>query len=106
VMREKEAFWRVRQAITRYRILLEAYRAELPGRAGKGAGPGVWRTLAQLDGLALTSAHRKLLAVLRDERKLEKVQKAVKIQVDVRRQTTADESGRPPRQPQGGCAHV
>jgi A/G-specific adenine glycosylase len=67
VLRETKAFWRVRHTITRHRILLEAYRAELPEPAGKGAVPGVWRTLAQLDGLAFTSAHRKLLAVLRDE---------------------------------------
>ena len=58
---------RVRHSITRHRILLEAYRAHLPGRAVKAAGAGVWRTPAQLGRLAFTAAHRKVLAALRDE---------------------------------------
>ena len=66
---------RVRHAITRYRILLEAYRAECPG--DNNAAPGVWRTPAQLDRLAFTSAHRKILAVLQDEIKLEKKREPV-----------------------------
>jgi A/G-specific adenine glycosylase len=61
---------RVRHSITRYRILLEAHRAEWPG--AKEGAPGVWRTVAQLERLAFTSAHRKILAVLQDEIKLEK----------------------------------
>jgi A/G-specific adenine glycosylase len=65
VMTERKALCRVRHSITRHRILLEAYRAELPGPAG--AAPGVWRTRAQLERLAMTSAHRKILAALRDE---------------------------------------
>jgi A/G-specific adenine glycosylase len=64
--------WRARHSITRYRILLEAYPAELPGRPAKGAVPGVWRTRAQLERLPFTGAHRKILAALRDEIKLEK----------------------------------
>jgi len=63
-----KAVCRVRHSITRYRILLEAYRAELPGPAATGAAPGVWRTRAQLERLAMTSAHRKILAALRDEK--------------------------------------
>ena len=63
-------FWRARHSITRHRILLEAWRAQWTGRPGKGAGPGVWRTPAQLERLAFTGAHRKILAALRDEIKL------------------------------------
>lgn len=62
-----EPLFRVRHSITRHRILLEAYRAQLPGRAGKAARAGVWRTPAQLERLAFTAAHRKILAALRDE---------------------------------------
>jgi A/G-specific adenine glycosylase len=58
--------WRARHSITRHRILLEAYPAGLPDWAEKGAGPGVWRTPAQLERLAFTGAHRKILAALRD----------------------------------------
>ncbi len=72
VLRGKEPVCRVRHSITRFRILLEAYRAEWPERAGQGGAPGVWRTAAQLERLALASAHRKVLAALREEIKLEK----------------------------------
>ena len=77
VLTGTKAVWRVRHTITRHRILLEAYRAELPGRAGNNAVPGVWRTRAQLERLAFTAAHRKILAALRDEKKLEKPAGAV-----------------------------
>jgi A/G-specific adenine glycosylase len=77
VLRGTKAVWRVRHTITRHRILLEAYRAELPWRAGKGAAPGVWRTRAQLERLAFAAAHRKILAALRDEKELEKQSGAV-----------------------------
>jgi A/G-specific adenine glycosylase len=54
-------FFRVRHSITRYRILLEAYRAELPaGPASTGVG-AAWKTPAQLKKLPFTSAHRKVL---------------------------------------------
>jgi len=52
-------FFRVRHSITRYRILLEAYRAESAGNT-----PGTWKTIPQLNRLPFTSAHRKILAVL------------------------------------------
>jgi adenine-specific DNA glycosylase len=68
VLTGRKAVCRVRHSITRHRILLEAYRAELPGLAAKEAAPGVWRTRAQLERLAMTSAHRKILAALRDEK--------------------------------------
>jgi len=67
VLTGKEPVCRVRHSITRYRILLEAYRAEWAGPAGKRGAPGVWRTAGQLERLALTSAHRKILAVLQEE---------------------------------------
>jgi A/G-specific adenine glycosylase len=75
VLTETKAVCRVRHSITRYRILLEAYRAELSGAAAKGSAPGVWRTVEQMERLAFTGAHRKILAVLRAEIKLEKLAK-------------------------------
>jgi len=56
---------RVRHSITRYRIVLEAYRADWPGRGAKNLAPGVWRTPAQMERLAWTAAHRKVLEVLK-----------------------------------------
>jgi A/G-specific adenine glycosylase len=50
-------FLRVRHSITRYRILLEAYRAEMPA----GPASGVWKTSEQIKKLPFTSAHRKVL---------------------------------------------
>jgi A/G-specific adenine glycosylase len=47
---------RVRHSITRYRILLEAFEAEAAGGTA-----GEWKTLAQLQRLPFTSAHRKIL---------------------------------------------
>ena len=58
VVTDPKPFIRVRHSITRYRILVEAFRAEL---AATGQPPGVWRTPAQLDCLAFTSAHRRIL---------------------------------------------
>jgi hypothetical protein len=73
----------VKHSITRYRITLEAWRAELatdngapdsapaqsksakrnmPGR--RPALPGVWRTLAECESLAFTSAHKKIRSKL------------------------------------------
>jgi A/G-specific adenine glycosylase len=68
VLTGRKTVCRVRHSITRHRILLEAYLAELPGPAATGAAPGVWRTRAQLERLAMTSAHRKILSALRDEK--------------------------------------
>jgi A/G-specific adenine glycosylase len=71
----------IKHSITRYRITLDAWRAELtfppkaPGSAparskttnplGRSALPGEWRTLAQLHQLAFTSAHKKILLSLK-----------------------------------------
>jgi adenine-specific DNA glycosylase len=56
----RDPFLSVRHSITRYRILLEAYRAKLP--AGVASAPGAeWKTPAQLKRLSFTSAHRKVL---------------------------------------------
>jgi A/G-specific adenine glycosylase len=65
-------FCRVRHSITRYRILLEAYHAELAGKTTlRTEGTkveievcGAWKTIAQLKRLPFTSAHRKILHVL------------------------------------------
>ena len=55
-------FLRVRHSITRYRMLLEAHRATLPG----GAAAGEWKTAAELQRLAFTSAHRKVLEAVKN----------------------------------------
>jgi A/G-specific adenine glycosylase len=54
-------FLRVRHSITRYRILLEAYRAELPAGLAAAAAGAAWKTPAQITKLPFTSAHRKVL---------------------------------------------
>ena len=56
---EDQPLCRIRHSITRYRILLEAYRAQ----ANNGT-PGAWKTIPQLNRLPFTSAHRKILAAL------------------------------------------
>jgi adenine-specific DNA glycosylase len=53
----------VKHSITRYRITMEAFKLN----AGKGAFPkngGVWKTPAQMQALAFTSAHGKVLRAL------------------------------------------
>jgi A/G-specific adenine glycosylase len=52
----------IKHSITRYRITLEAWRAELAGSSAKI--PGRWLTAKQLHQLAFTSAHKKILARL------------------------------------------
>ena len=52
----------IKHSITRYRITLEAWRAELDGTSPKISGR--WLSLAQLRKLAFTSAHKKVLARL------------------------------------------
>jgi A/G-specific adenine glycosylase len=49
----------IKHSITRYRITLEAYRAKLASPRSKPDGQ--WLTLKQLDRLAFTSAHKKIL---------------------------------------------
>ena len=52
----------IKHSITRYRITLDAFHVQLkksPGKAG-----GIWRTPAQMERLAFSSAHRKILHVL------------------------------------------
>jgi len=56
---EARPICRIRHSITRYRILLEAYHAQAVGES-----PGDWKTIAQLNRLPFTSAHRKILARL------------------------------------------
>jgi A/G-specific adenine glycosylase len=58
-------FFRVRHSITRYRILLEAWRAELPAGAGP---PHCWKTAAEIKHLPFTSAHGKVLRGLSSPR--------------------------------------
>jgi len=55
-------FMSVRHSITRYRILLEAYRAELPAGPASAEAGAVWKTAAEIKKLPFTSAHRKVLA--------------------------------------------
>jgi A/G-specific adenine glycosylase len=53
----------VKHSITRYRITLETFAVQLTGAPRKSAGR--WRTPAQMQSLAFTSAHRKMLQALR-----------------------------------------
>jgi A/G-specific adenine glycosylase len=55
----------VKHTITRYRITLEVFRARCP-RFSVSASPTRWLTLPELDSLAFTSAHRKILRLLAD----------------------------------------
>jgi len=52
----------VKHAITRYRITLEAFRVKLANRPRKTGS--VWKTPAEMQLLAFTSAHRKILRAL------------------------------------------
>ena len=52
----------VKHSITRYRITLEAFRIHLQAVPLKAAG--VWKTPAQMEALAFTSAQRKILRAL------------------------------------------
>lgn len=56
----------IKHSITRYRITLEAWRAELAKPSNKI--PGLWQSPAQLRKLAFTSAHKKVLNCLRQSR--------------------------------------
>jgi adenine-specific DNA glycosylase len=44
IVSPRAPFFRVRHSITRYRILLEAYHAELPGRSRSAAAGASWKT--------------------------------------------------------------
>jgi A/G-specific adenine glycosylase len=58
-------FFRHRHSITRYRMLLEAFHAELPGGAVSGLAAGEWKRPAELERLPFTAAHRKLLEAVK-----------------------------------------
>ncbi|MCO5053280.1 MAG: A/G-specific adenine glycosylase [Verrucomicrobiae bacterium] len=62
----KKSFCVIKHSITRYRITLEAWRANASAR--KAAPAGEWRTLAELHRLAFTSAHRKILQTITEAR--------------------------------------
>jgi A/G-specific adenine glycosylase len=53
----------IKHSITRYRITLEVFRVRCP-RFSVSPSAGRWFTLRQLDSLAFTSAHRKILRLL------------------------------------------
>lgn len=63
----------IKHSITRYRITLEAWRAELASPASKV--PDRWLTPKQLHQLAFTSAHKKILQAI-TEAKTQKLKKA------------------------------
>lgn len=62
----KKPFCVIKHSITRYRITLEAWRANASAR--KAAPAGEWRALAELHRLAFTSAHRKILQTIAEAR--------------------------------------
>ena len=57
-----QALCTVKHSITRYRITLEAFRIHIKGFPPKTAG--AWKTPTQMETLAFTSAHRKVLRAL------------------------------------------
>jgi len=63
----------IKHSITRYRITLEAWRADLTAPSDKI--PGRWLTPKQLHQLAFTSAHKKILQAI-TEAKTQKLKKA------------------------------
>ncbi|HEY4953066.1 MAG TPA: A/G-specific adenine glycosylase, partial [Verrucomicrobiae bacterium] len=71
-------FGTVKHSITRYRMTLEAFRVHLGGRSSttpkilgtRGTRPsemiGIWKTPAQMEQLAFSSAHKKILVRLHE----------------------------------------
>ena len=59
-----EQFCVIKHSITRYRITLEAFCARIKNLKGKSAAGGRWARLDELDSLAFTGAHRKVLKYL------------------------------------------
>jgi A/G-specific adenine glycosylase len=57
----------IRHSITRYRITLEVFRAELGSGSVRAEG-AIWKSRAQMERLAFTSAHRKILVALNPRR--------------------------------------
>ncbi|MHB8523646.1 MAG: A/G-specific adenine glycosylase [Limisphaerales bacterium] len=56
-----KAFHRIKHTITRYRITLEVFRAELARPRTRVKGPGRWCSLTDLKRLPFTSAHGKVV---------------------------------------------
>ncbi len=54
----------IKHSITRYRITLEVFRVEVSQRASLKKLSGEWLTLSELEKLAFSSAHRKILRKL------------------------------------------
>jgi A/G-specific adenine glycosylase len=75
-LRNTRHFCTIKHSITRHRITLEAFHTRLGGRSyptpktfrARGARPsensGVWKTPAQMQTLAFSSAHKKILMAL------------------------------------------
>ena len=61
---DTKPFYTIKHSITRYRITLEAFRVQLKQSPPKLAG--VWRTPAQMERLAFTAAHKKLVGIAID----------------------------------------
>jgi adenine-specific DNA glycosylase len=54
----------IRHAITRYRVVQHAYVLQLPRIPSARGGAGEWRSLGELDELAFSSAHRRIVRAL------------------------------------------
>lgn len=59
-----ESLCRIQHSITRYRITLEARLLRLPRRPRVGKESGVWLRVEELEKLAFTAAHKKVLGKL------------------------------------------
>ena len=55
----------IKHSITRYRITLQAFEVDSTDWLPERAGQGRWLTLAEMQKLAFTSAHRKIIGFLR-----------------------------------------
>ena len=54
----------VKHSITRYRVTLEAFRARRAGRRGGSEAQSRWLSLAELEALPFSAAHRRILRTL------------------------------------------
>ena len=68
----------IKHSITRYRITLEAFQTRLAGRPPDQGASEAWLAFEELDALAFTSAHRRILTHLAAVRRGRSVGKATR----------------------------
>jgi A/G-specific adenine glycosylase len=60
-LEDLEPFGEIKHSITRYRITVRVFRGRVPAGAARETAAGRWLSLAQLEPLPFTAAHRKIL---------------------------------------------